>query len=485
MLGLAQLVWPEGESRNLVPYFAGKTITIFDTPVDVHRVIMVVVAVVVALALWLFTRFTRAGVTMRAVVDDRSLLQLNGGRPFLMSMLSWAIGSALAAIAGILIAPVRSLEAISLTLLVVTAYAAAAVGRLKSIPLTFLGALILGLSESYLKGYIPSDAKIGFFQLDKLGSAVSPLLLFAALFFIPQARLRASGGRRHEQWRLPTMRTALIGGVVLIVSTIGVIQLIQPVNQLFVRDGLFIAVVALSLVPLTGFAGQISLAQMTFAGLGGVIAGVMGAHLSPWGAIVGVAVTAVVGAIVALPALRLQGIYLALATAAFSMLMYEVFFLQDSIMPGNTRQVPPLKIGGIEVSSNGVQCVVLAVAFALVGIGLVALASRRVGTAPERAARQPGRVRHARPQPHAHQARCVRPVGRHRRLGGRDLGPDLHLRRGAAREQPPGHDDGGGGRRGRHRRRAVRWSRAGRVPGDGLGVRRGQHRHLPLLQHLR
>ena len=121
-------------------------------------------------------------------------------------------------------------------------------------------------------------------------------------------------------------------------------------NQLFVRDGLFIAVVALSLVPLTGFAGQISLAQMTFAGLGGVIAGVMGAHLSPWGAIVGVAVTAVVGALVALPALRLQGIYLALATAAFSMLMYEVFFLQDSIMPGNTRQVPPLKIGGLEVS---------------------------------------------------------------------------------------------------------------------------------------
>jgi branched-chain amino acid transport system permease protein len=372
-LGLARLVWPEGESRNLVPYFAGKTITIFDTPVDVHRVIMVIVAIIVAVALWLFTRFTRAGITMRAVVDDRPLLQLNGGRPYLMSMLSWSIGAALAAIAGILIAPVRSLEAISLTLLVVTAYAAAAVGRLKSIPLTFLGALILGLSESYLKGYISSDAHIGFFELDKLGSAVSPLLLFVALFFIPQARLRASGGRRHEHWRLPTMRTAVIGGIVLIISTLGIVQLIQPVNQLFIRDGLFIAIVALSLVPLTGFAGQISLAQMTFAGLGGVLAGVMGAHLSPWGAIVGVAVTAVVGALVALPALRLQGIYLALATAAFSMLMYEVFFLQDSIMPGNTRQVPPLKIGSVEVSSNGVQCVVLAVAFALVGIGLVAL----------------------------------------------------------------------------------------------------------------
>ena len=85
---------------------------------------------------------------MRAVVDDRSLLQLNGGRPVMVSMLSWAIGASLAAVAGVLIAPVQNLEPITLTLLVVTAYAAAAVGRLRSLPLTFLGALILGLGES-------------------------------------------------------------------------------------------------------------------------------------------------------------------------------------------------------------------------------------------------------------------------------------------------------------------------------------------------
>jgi branched-chain amino acid transport system permease protein len=374
LLGLARLVWPEGESRVLIPFYSGKTLTIFGTTVDLHRVSIVVVAAVVSLLLWLFLRHTRAGTTMRAVVDDRPLLQLNGGRPYLASMMSWAIGASLAAVAGIMIAPIRSLEAISLTLMVVTAYAAAAVGRLKSIPLTFLGALILGLSEAYLKGYIPSDAKIGFFELDKLGAAVSPILLFVALFFIPQARLRQSGVRTNrERWPMPTMRTAVIGGIVLIFATIGIVQLIAPSNQLFIRDGLFIAIVALSLVPLTGFAGQISLAQMTFAGLGGVIAGVMGAHLSPWGAIIGVAVTAVVGALIALPALRLQGIYLALATAAFSMLMYEVFFLQDQVMPGNTRQVPVLQIGGLRVASNGVQCVVLAVAFALVAIGLVRL----------------------------------------------------------------------------------------------------------------
>ncbi|HKY16258.1 MAG TPA: ABC transporter permease, partial [Microthrixaceae bacterium] len=374
LLGLARLVWPTGVSRQIQPFFAGETTEILGTTVDYHRVIMVVVAVIVAVLLWWFMRYTRSGVTMRAVVDDRSLLQLNGGRPFRMSMLSWALGACLAAVAGVLIAPLRNLEAASLTLMVVTAYSAAAVGRLRSIPLTFLGALIVGLTESYLTGYVSPTDTIGFFQLDKLGAAVSPIVLFVALVFMPQARLRSSGvQRQREHWKMPTLRNAWIGGVVLVLATAGIASLIEPVNELYLRDGLFTALVVLSLVPLTGFAGQISLAQMTFAGLGGVIAGVMGSQWSPLGAVVGVVVTAAVGALIALPALRLQGIYLALGTAAFAMLMYQIFFIQEKVMPGSARQVPPLKLGGIEVSSNSVQSVVLAIAFALVGVGLVAL----------------------------------------------------------------------------------------------------------------
>jgi branched-chain amino acid transport system permease protein len=137
---------------------------------------------------------------------------------------------------------------------------------------------------------------------------------------------------------------------------------------------LFFALVALSLVPLTGYAGQISLAQVTFAGVGGIVAAMVGADLQPLSVVIAVAVTAVFGALVALPALRLQGIYLALATAALSILMYQLVFLQPSIMPGNNRQVPPLAIGEWwKVSSTLSQVVVLAVAFGLVGLGLVAL----------------------------------------------------------------------------------------------------------------
>jgi branched-chain amino acid transport system permease protein len=374
LLGLAQLVWPSGVNRNLTGFYGASTVDIFGTAVTVHRLIIVGVALLVAVALWVLLNRTRVGVTMRAVVDDRSLLQLNGGRPALVSMFSWALGAALAAIAGILIAPIQNLEPITLTLLIVTAFSAAAVGRLRSLPLTFLGALIVGLGEAYLK-LIPDSAIIGSFQLSKLATAFSPIVLLAAIVFLPQPKLRVSGQHaRREHWKVPSMKSAAIGGAALVVTALGITLLLQPVDRLLVVDGLFFALVALSLVPLTGYAGQISLAQVTFAGVGGIVAAMVGADLQPLSLVIAVAVTAIFGALVALPALRLQGIYLALATAALSILMYQLVFLQPSVMPGNNRQVPPLAIGHWwTVSSTLSQVVVLAVAFGLVGLGLVAL----------------------------------------------------------------------------------------------------------------
>ncbi|MCC6226868.1 MAG: ABC transporter permease [Microthrixaceae bacterium] len=381
LLGLANLVWPPGVNRNVVQFFSDvKGVNILGVTVAIHRLIMVAVAVLVVGLLWLLLNRTRIGVTMRAVVDDRSLLQLNGGRPARVSMFSWALGSSLAALAGILIAPTLNLQPITLTLMVVTAYAAAAVGRLRSLPLTFLGALILGLGESYLKGYIDTSDKLGSFQLDKLGSAFSPIVLLIAIIFLPQARLRSVGQQRQrEHWKVPSVESAVLGAVSLVVVVVAVALLLAPTYQLLLVDALFFALVALSLVPLTGYAGQISLAQVTFAGVGGIVASMVGAQLQPLGVVVAVAVTGLFGGLAALPALRLQGIYLALATAALAMLMYELVFLQDSVMPANNRQVPPVGVGDMKVSSTLGQIVLLAVAFGLCSIGLVFLRRGRWG----------------------------------------------------------------------------------------------------------
>ena len=116
----------------------------------------------VAVFLRLFLYRTRTGIAMRASVDNRELVALNGGRPARVSTLSWALGASLASLAGILIAPIlNDLSVLPLTFLVVYAYGAAMMGRLRSLPLTFLGALVLGLSYSYSVGYLPDERLLG------------------------------------------------------------------------------------------------------------------------------------------------------------------------------------------------------------------------------------------------------------------------------------------------------------------------------------
>src|SRR5690606_29762517 len=97
--------------------------------------------------------------------------------------------------------------------------------------------------------------------------------------------------------------------------------------------------VMLSLVPLTGYGGQISLAQLSFAGIGAMAVGRWGSDGSPLGVVLALLLAGAVGAVVALPALRLRGIYLALATLAFAVFMDKVVFTQQALFKGGSLPV--------------------------------------------------------------------------------------------------------------------------------------------------
>src|SRR5207253_4298371 len=104
-----------------------RRVTVFGSSVTWHGLMALGMAVVIAIALRFLFFQTRTGVAMRAVVDDPSLLELNGGRPERLAAFSWALGAFLAALAGILITPILggALDANTLTLLVIDAFAAA------------------------------------------------------------------------------------------------------------------------------------------------------------------------------------------------------------------------------------------------------------------------------------------------------------------------------------------------------------------------
>ncbi len=374
LLGLANVIWEPNVARAVPAFFEGKTVELFGVIVSYQRLMTMVVAIAVAVGLRLVFTRTRLGIAMRAVVDDRSLLQLNGGRPGRTSMLAWAIGAGMAAISGVLIASEQTLSATSLTLLFINAYAVAVVGRLRSLPGAFLGAVILGLAQSYAIGYIPQDAMIGPVSLQSLQLAIPAIMLFVVMVLQPQDRLRAHGvSRRTTASRPPSQQLGLIGGLVFVAVVAAIGSLVAAPDLNLVLNGFFTAVVTLSLVPLTGYAGQISLAQLTFTGIGAVAMASWGANGEPWAVLLAVGACAVVGALVAFPALRLSGIYLALATAAFAMFCSAMFFNQVDVMPGGNRQVPRLDLGPFAIESDYAQLVLFAVVFAVIGNLLIVL----------------------------------------------------------------------------------------------------------------
>jgi branched-chain amino acid transport system permease protein len=390
MIGLAQVIWDTSVGRDFQGFFGIEGFTVGGVVVTYHKGITIVVAVAVAVGLRAFLFNTRTGVSMRAVVDNRSLAELNGARPNRASMLSWAIGFSLAALAGILVAPILNLNVFALTLLVVSAYAAAVVGRLVSLPWTFVGALILGLAENYAIGYLTGD-RLSFFGegaeswLVGIRLSIPVIMLFIVLLILPQARARgATMTRSRESVPRPELKNALLGSVAFVVGA-GFLALLLAGELGWAGDstwlsylsrGLGLAIIALSLVPLVGYGGQISLAQMTFAGVGAVT-------MSHWqlggpletllGLLAAAIVAGAVGALIALPALRLRGIYLALATMAFAVFMDRAVFTQRSVFGNGSLAVPRLELFGFEMRTEVSYAIFLAAMVALVGMGIVVL----------------------------------------------------------------------------------------------------------------
>lgn len=380
LMALADFIWSPSSPRIPPKFFSGRSVQIFDVAVPYQRFLGLGIAILVAVGLRLVFKVTRLGVAMRAVVDDRSLLQLNGGRPGRTSALAWSLGATLAAISGVLIASEQSLNSTALTLLFINAYAAAVVGRLKSLPGAALGAVILGLLEAYAIAYIPHDAMLGPVSLGRVASAVPGLMLLIVILVQPQARLRAHGiEKRATTQPIPTQRLALIGGVCAVVAIAGIGLLMAPADLSAVTIGFYMTVVTLSLVPLTGYAGQISLAQLTFTGIGAVTMAAWGSHGTPMEVLLVLGVCAAVGALIAFPALRLSGIYLALATAAFAMVSSALLFTQNTVMPGGNVHVPRLSLGPLSVTSDYRQLLTLAITFVFVANVLVALRRRAWG----------------------------------------------------------------------------------------------------------
>jgi branched-chain amino acid transport system permease protein len=373
LVSFALWVWDPNEFRAVRPLWSGKVAVWGIVRVSYNDIAVLVLAALVAVGLRVLLYRTRAGVAMRATVDDRNLAMLNGSRSVVNARLAWAIGTSLAALAGILVAPKLSLSPLPITLLIVNAYAAAMIGRLRSLPMTFVGALILGLLNDYGVGYLP---KIGTGQQYIRGFvAVIPVaVLFVALLALPAARLRGARLLRAREVSLrPTWNGSLALAFGVVMGTI-VLSTILSAGDLFNITKMWgLALIALSFVPLVGFAGRISLCQLSFGGIGAVVVAHLGRDGNPVALVWAVLAAAVVGALVALPALRLSGIYLALSTAAFAVALdrwifilppFRVFGHSVDIFQGGSLSFTRTKLGPLDLAGDQAFFIAGSVVFA-------------------------------------------------------------------------------------------------------------------------
>ena len=367
-MALANIVWPP-KFRAFPAFFGDNSVKIGGVFVTWHRLVIVGTAAAFAVGLRLLLFRTRAGTAMRAVVDSRDLTELNGGRPGRSAALGWAVGASSAALAGILLAPLLSLTVDALTLLVIYAYSAAVIGRLRSLPWTFAGAVILGLAQTYAVSYVPTTVS----WLTGLRPAIPVLLLFGALLVLPTEPMRGFRPARSREWvPRPSLRNVAVGSGILIAVVAAVTPTLSTPDRSTVGLGLVYGIVILSLVPLTGFAGQISLAPMTFAGVGAVVMAKLGAGGTPLGLVAAAAGAALVGAVVALPALRLRGLYLALATLSFAVLCEQMVFPQRRVLWQGSVEVGRLDLPGVSFDGDHAYLVLLAIAFTGLALGVVA-----------------------------------------------------------------------------------------------------------------
>ncbi|MFY9589059.1 MAG: ABC transporter permease [Actinomycetota bacterium] len=364
LIGLAQNIWDPRDPRRLPGFFDPHKLKVAGVNVTWHEAATLLTAAALAVFLWLLLKRSRTGIAMRAVVDDPNLMGLNGARPERVSMLAWAIGASLASLAGILLAPILQMDVIVLTLLVVNCYAAAMFGRLRSLPLTFAGAILLGLIESYTIAYVNLSG-----WLIGLRPALPVLFLFIILLVLPEQRLRAGRLVGTVMPRVPGSSRAAVGGAGLVVAAGAVSLFLTSANLIRAGQGLAYGIIMLSLVLLTGYGGQVSLCQISFAGVGAFAMAQWGGDGSIVGILAAGALAAVVGGLIALPSLRLQGLYLALSTMAFALLMEHMFFKNDHVFGfGGAKAVGRLDLPGVSFDSDRAYFVLLAIVFALFGM---------------------------------------------------------------------------------------------------------------------
>ena len=316
-----------------------------DVGTTFDRLILLGVASASAFGLWLLYRSSQFGLATEAVSESERSAAAIGVSPNRIAVLNWALGSAIAAVAGILVVPIITLQITSMTALILAALAAALVGDFRSFPIATAAGFVLGIGQTLVGRFVDQQG---------LGPSLPFLVIIAFLVF----RGRSLPLRDYFLKELPMIGNGRMSWDWTIFGCLAIIFLMVTkqakwVDALTVSLG--VTIVLLSIVVLTGYAGQLSLAQYTIAGFGAWVAGrLVAVYDIPFllGMVAGVAAAVPLGFVFALPAVRTRGINLAIVTLGLGTTM-ELMLLRNRNYTGGVQgtQVGNPDLFGYDIGS--------------------------------------------------------------------------------------------------------------------------------------
>jgi ABC-type branched-subunit amino acid transport system ATPase component/ABC-type branched-subunit amino acid transport system permease subunit len=399
-IGVAQLAlvivmaYPEVDAANTYPVWSTSKWSPAGVEVTATQLAVLVVVPLVAVALGWFLARTVLGKTVKASADNPDLARLNGISPKAVSTAVWAIAGLVATICLILISgrtgSVGSPAVLGMTTLM-RALAAAVIARMKSFRIALLAGALLGLLESVVQ----------FNWIDRPGltDMVVFALVLVAVFVVGRGRdteastfsfapkVRPIPVRLRELWwvrNLERFGLAFVGLIAVVVPLL----VTQPSKHLLYTTILAYAICAASVTVLTGWAGQLSLGQMAFAGIGALTAASLSRGLRldvgggnvlviqrltfPTAVCVAALLTAALAAGIGAGALRVRGLLLAISTLAFAVACEQWVYTQDIFHDSPTQTTasfPRTDVFGIDVTSQrSYYYVVLAVLVAVLAV---------------------------------------------------------------------------------------------------------------------
>jgi sulfate-transporting ATPase len=313
--------------------------------VGADRIVILVLVLVLTAALWAIYRFTAFGLATTATSENPRAAATLGLSPDRVAAANWAIGAGLSGMAGIFLVPIIGLSVTGLTLLVIPVLAAAVVGRFSSFPLTLVAGLGIGVLQSLATRWIPGAGVPG----------AVPFIVVAIVLISRGTRMPAKG---EHGIRLPSIGSGRIRPLSLAVPILVLLALVwfvmTPIWLDAVTTQLAIAIVVVSVVVVTGFAGQLSLAQFALAGIGALAAGLLVDQFdTPFlvAALVGTLVTVPIGFVVGLAGVRTRGVALGIVTLGLSVALEGMVFTNPDWTGGiDGLRVGPQDLFGLNIS---------------------------------------------------------------------------------------------------------------------------------------